>query len=754
MEQSASVPPLYLLVKDHKSYAGSGPPPTRPVCGAVNGMNVHLSNIISTYLEAIADEMENTSEVISTEDALSKLDEYNRRVDETADDVGEDEDDTETDEEEFLDLEEVIESQKGEIRQNKDVVICGSDVCSLFPSLPAKLTGDLVFEAALKSKIDYDGLNFKEIVTYLALNLTTEEMIKAGIYNLLPRRKYRRGQKPTVTGDSAMSPESAHDHHWKYQRLIFSDEEKKILFAKCLQIAIVTLFRNHLYQFENKVFRQKQGAPIGLRASCSAARVVMGCYDQRLRSLLEELEVKTMVDLRYMDDLRYVLGSIRFGWRFCEGRLMFRKCWEKEEKEMGISKEAKTASVMLDIQNSIFACLKFEMETPEMFPENKLPTLDFKVWVNGNKLLYSFFQKSMAKKTLIQRKSALGENCKIASLSQNMVRRMKNTSEDLPNSERIAIINDFSAQLGASGYSDTQIHRVVSAGLTGYQKLVEKCQKGEAVMHRSAAEGFASRFRKKLLSPSNWFRPKRKNPASKRKKKNSHINDPEVVTVMFVSQTPGGKLAKLLQKVEEKISKLTNERVRMVERAGRSVKQLLVRSNPWAGGVCDRDKCLPCIGSDGKQDCRSKNIVYDIICKTCEEGGRKRSVYTGMTSRTAFERGREHLEGLEKGNSENALYKHKSDHHLGQEVEFSMKVVRKHYKAICRTVHEAVRINRQSLCSSLVSMNSKSEFNVGNLPRLTIPQKETKEGAFPESKSHGKVFIFRGSSDQKLYSGF
>jgi len=50
--------------------------------------------------------------------------------------------------------------------------------------------------------------------------------------------------------------------------------------------------------------------------------------------------------------------------------------------------------------------------------------------------------------------------------------------------------------------------------------------------------------------------------------------------------------------------------------------------------------------------------------------------------------------------------------------------------------------------------NSKSEFNVGNLPRLTIPQKETKEGAFPESKSHGKVFIFRGSSDQKLYSGF
>ena len=154
-----------------------------------------------------------------------------------------------------------------------------------------------------------------------------------------------------------------------------------------------------------------------------------------------------------------------------------------------------------------------------------------------------------------------------------MVRRMKNTSEDLPDSERVSIINEYSAQLRDSGYSVTQTRRIVSAGLTGYQRLVEKWKKGEAILHRSASEGFSARSKKKLLSPSNWFKPKKQNPAMKKKKrKNSNSKDPEIVTVLFVSQTPGGSLAKQLQKVEEKIAKLTNERVRMVERAGRIVR--------------------------------------------------------------------------------------------------------------------------------------------------------------------------------------
>ena len=402
-----------------------------------------------------------------------------------------------------------------------------------------------------------------------------------------------------------------------------------------------------------------------------------------------------------MDDQRLFMSSIKYGWRWHQGKLIFRKCWEEEELKEGISKEMKTSLVMLDIQNSVFSCLNFEMETPQMFSDNKLPTLDFKCFVLDKKIQYSFYQKPMAKKTVIQRKSALGENCKIASLSQNLVRRMKNTSEDLPDSERIQIIDEYSSQLSASGYSAAQSRRIVTAGLTGYQGLVERVAKGETVMHRSAAEGFASRKRKKLLGPGNWFKTKRKFENKKQKRKKEKKEEPEVITVLFVPQTPGGELSKRLQRAEEKISKLTGEKVRMVEKAGRTVRQMLHKSNHWSGGVCGRDKCLPCHSGDGTQDCRDKNIVYDIVCSNCE-ANKQTTVYTGMTSRTAFERGREHLNKLSACAQDSAFYKHTEDFHLGVEVKFKMKTVQKHFSALNRTLHEAVRIRKQSANPSVI----------------------------------------------------
>ena len=148
------------------------------------------------------------------------------------------------------------------------------------------LAGEMVYEATMMSKIDLDGLNFLEIVTYLAINMNDKEIRKQGIFNLLPRRRHRKGCKPTITGNAALGAESTHYDHWFYPRTHFTTEEKKLLFANCLQIGIMTLFRNHLYQFCGKIFRQNGGAPSGLRVSCPAARIVMNCYDKRLTNIM------------------------------------------------------------------------------------------------------------------------------------------------------------------------------------------------------------------------------------------------------------------------------------------------------------------------------------------------------------------------------------------------------------------------------------------------------------------------------------
>ena len=52
------------------------------------------------------------------------------------------------------------------------------------------------------------------------------------------------------------------------------------------------------------------------------------------------------------------------------------------------------------------------------------------------------------------------------------------------------------------------------------------------------------------------------------------------VTVLFVPQTPHGALAGKLKEQEIELTKLSGEKVKIVERSGSIIKQLLIRSNP------------------------------------------------------------------------------------------------------------------------------------------------------------------------------
>ena len=253
-------------------------------------------------------------------------------------------------------------------------------------------------------------------------------------------------------------------------------------------------------------------------------------------------------------------------------------------------------------------------------------------------------------------------------------------------------------------------------------------------MHRLASEGYESRRRKKLLGKSNWFKQKNQKkytfsskPEAMRKKSKPKSEELETVTVMFVSQTPNGELAKNLQKAENEIAKFTGERVRICERGGKTIRQILHKSNPWSGGPCGRKNCLPCITGDGKQDCFTKNCVYDIICLQCsgddkENKGGKHSVYTGETARCQHLRGAEHLSGLLNKQPNNALYKHVTDVHQGELVDFKMKVVRRHQSALFRQVHEAVRLHRISQVPEVQILNSKGEYNRCKLPRLQVAE--------------------------------
>ena len=68
MTKSKNTASLFLLLKDHKAVLDS-----RGVVSANNSNTVGLSNIMSEIIDAVANAVPNPTEVISSEDMLSKI---------------------------------------------------------------------------------------------------------------------------------------------------------------------------------------------------------------------------------------------------------------------------------------------------------------------------------------------------------------------------------------------------------------------------------------------------------------------------------------------------------------------------------------------------------------------------------------------------------------------------------------------------------------------------------------------------------
>ena len=97
---------------------------------------------------------------------------------------------------------------------------------------------------------------------------------------------------------------------------------------------------------------------------------------------------------------------------------------------------------------------------------------------------------------------------------------------------------------------------------------------------------------------------------------------------------------------------MTSCRVRVAESAGMALSRLLPSTNPWGPGDCRRLDCKLCNQQDEpQQDCRKRNVLYENRCQVCmvelETDGKEnqkhgKGVYIGETSRSMYNRSKEH----------------------------------------------------------------------------------------------------------------
>ena len=149
--------------------------------------------------------------------------------------------------------------------------------------------------------------------------------------------------------------------------------------------------------------------------------------------------------------------------------------------------------------------LTFTVETRADFTDNWMSTLDCSMKlcnvIDNNItfciLKYKFYKKPTSSQLTILKTSASTQNCKDSSLTQEVVRRMLNTSEYCSQQCRNLIIDEYDSQLMMSGYSRADIRNYMVLGLKGYETKRSNAIEREQPIHRPGSLG---RFNRKELT--------------------------------------------------------------------------------------------------------------------------------------------------------------------------------------------------------------------------------------------------------------
>ena len=90
-------------------------------------------------------------------------------------------------------------------------------------------------------------------------------------------------------------------------------------------------------------------------------------------------------------------------------------------------------------------------------------------------------------------------------------------------------------------------------------------------------------------------------------------------SVFFVPSTPGSKLLKMLKITEEQNMIGQASRIKFIETSGRRYIDHLRVKDPYQVNCLPEERCFICNNTNKPTNCKSTNIGYSIVCKTCKE---------------------------------------------------------------------------------------------------------------------------------------
>ena len=193
--------------------------------------------------------------------------------------------------------------------------------------------------------------------------------------------------------------------------------------------------------------------------------------------------------------------------------------------------------------------------------------------------------------------------------------------------------------------------------------MVQDDKLGLKPLYRNRTWNFEERANSKKNKKTNWYKSGEKSKI-------------QYKSILFLPPTPGSMLLKELRKREEELNGKNSEKIKIVEKGGTKIKDILINKNPFKPEKCGENWCPLCNGKYGnfKTRCNTNNLGYRWVCKTCKKNDDKTKVYEGETSRSIRIRSQEHIKAFEAKKSHSVLYEHKVLDHINEEVEYGLEI--------------------------------------------------------------------------------
>ena len=188
--------PMYILIKDHKETKDGEFPKTRPVVAGCSSYNVGLSEILSELLEGVYKTKEDKVGVISSDDFLANLHQFNKKISDEGLQIYDPEN---------------VAHVSGEV---PTISMIASDVVALFPSMKVKTTARICAEMIVQSETDFQELDLQEMLLYIRMNQDMVSDLRQ-VQPYLPQRRKKGGKcAPGMTNTQIEGPHHSHPSRW------------------------------------------------------------------------------------------------------------------------------------------------------------------------------------------------------------------------------------------------------------------------------------------------------------------------------------------------------------------------------------------------------------------------------------------------------------------------------------------------------------------------------------------------------------